>query len=45
MLIGVTNFLSDREAFEALERTALPAICNSKASEDEVRVYNLIGIL
>jgi two-component system CheB/CheR fusion protein len=39
MLIGVTNFFRDREAFEALDRTALPAILNSKAAGDEVRAW------
>ena len=31
MLIGVTNFFRDREAFEALERDVVPVLCEQKA--------------
>ncbi|MFP3558737.1 hypothetical protein SB861_50000 [Paraburkholderia sp. SIMBA_049] len=30
MLIGVTNFFRDREAFEALKREVMPRICDAK---------------
>jgi two-component system CheB/CheR fusion protein len=39
MLISVTNFFRDRDAFEALERTIVPAIFANKTSADEVRVW------
>ena len=32
MLISVTNFFRDREAFEALERIAIPAIFDGKST-------------
>jgi two-component system CheB/CheR fusion protein len=35
MLIGVTNFFRDREAFEALERDIIPALCGQKADADD----------
>ena len=42
MLIGVTNFFRDREAFEALERDILPALFEQKlATEDKsIRVWS-----
>ncbi|WP_449433036.1 CheR family methyltransferase [Pseudomonas putida] len=43
MLIGVTNFFRDREAFEALERHVLPQlVCEREPGEalDEIRVWS-----
>ncbi|MEO9240943.1 CheR family methyltransferase [Pseudomonas inefficax] len=43
MLIGVTNFFRDREAFEALERHVLPQLaCERDPAEgaDEIRVWS-----
>jgi two-component system CheB/CheR fusion protein len=39
MLIGVTNFFRDREAFEALEREVLPGLFEQRAADDPVRVW------
>ena len=40
MLIGVTNFFRDREAFEAVEREVIPKIVTASQSLDEpVRVW------
>jgi two-component system CheB/CheR fusion protein len=39
MLIGVTNFFRDREAFEALERDVMPNLFKDKAPGDEVRAW------
>jgi chemotaxis methyl-accepting protein methylase/CheY-like chemotaxis protein len=39
MLIGVTNFFRDREAFEAVEREVVPDIFASKAEADPLRVW------
>jgi two-component system CheB/CheR fusion protein len=39
MLIGVTNFFRDREAFEALEREVLPELFKDKTRTDEVRAW------
>ena len=39
MLISVTNFFRDREAFEALERIAIPTIFDGKSTGEEVRVW------
>jgi two-component system CheB/CheR fusion protein len=39
MLIGVTNFFRDREAFEALEREIVPELFKDKGVTDEVRVW------
>jgi len=39
MLIGVTNFFRDREAFEALEREVVPELFKDKGSGDEVRAW------
>lgn len=35
MLIGVTNFFRDREAFEALERDVIPALFDQKKDTEE----------
>ncbi len=43
MLIGVTNFFRDREAFEALERDVLPQLVQSVADsseKEELRVWS-----
>jgi two-component system CheB/CheR fusion protein len=44
MLIGVTNFFRDREAFEALERNVIPdlvkALQDSLPHRDEIRVWS-----
>ncbi len=41
MLIGVTNFFRDREAFEALEREVLPKLfSNGGTSDQEIRVWS-----
>ncbi|WP_230020650.1 CheR family methyltransferase [Massilia sp. Bi118] len=39
MLIGVTNFFRDREAFEGVEREIIPELFKDKAPTDEVRVW------
>ena len=39
LLIGVTNFFRDREAFETLERDVLPAIFRDRKPTDEVRAW------
>ena len=42
MLIGVTNFFRDREAFEALERDIIPALFEQKteAEEKTLRIWS-----
>lgn len=40
LLIGVTNFFRDREAFDALERDIVPALFRDRAPEDEVRAWS-----
>ena len=39
MLISVTNFFRDREAFEVLERIAIPAVFEGKSTGHQVRVW------
>jgi two-component system CheB/CheR fusion protein len=39
MLISVTNFFRDREAFEALEREALPPLLEGRKADDELRAW------
>ncbi|CAL8481462.1 two-component system, chemotaxis family, CheB/CheR fusion protein (plasmid) [Caballeronia sp. S22] len=39
MLIGVTNFFRDRDAFEALEREIVRSICEDKSEDASVRVW------
>ena len=39
MLISVTNFFRDAEAFEALQREVVPLIMRGRAPTDEVRVW------
>ncbi len=44
MLIGVTNFFRDREAFEALERDVIPQLVSAAVSaqpeKEEIRVWS-----
>ncbi|MGH8411387.1 MAG: CheR family methyltransferase, partial [Pseudomonas sp.] len=41
MLIGVTNFFRDREAFQALERDVVPSLLKSLGPQrDEIRVWS-----
>nr|WP_229521236.1 CheR family methyltransferase [Massilia sp. IC2-477] len=39
MLIGVTSFFRDREAFDALEQFVLPRICQARPSGEPVRAW------
>jgi two-component system CheB/CheR fusion protein len=39
LLIGVTNFFRDREAFETLEREVIPAIFRERSPTEEVRAW------
>ena len=39
LLIGVTNFFRDTEAFSALRDTVIPAICDGRTPNDEIRVW------
>ncbi|MEO7400495.1 MAG: CheR family methyltransferase, partial [Polaromonas sp.] len=39
MLISVTNFFRDREAFEALERDLLPALFDNLSPDEPLRVW------
>ena len=39
LLITVTNFFRDREAFEALEREVVPKLFDGKSGQDHVRVW------
>lgn len=39
MLIGVTNFFRDREAFESLERDIIPELFKDRGAADEVRAW------
>jgi two-component system, chemotaxis family, CheB/CheR fusion protein len=39
MLIGVTNFFRDRDAFEAVEREVMPKIVTERTLDDPVRVW------
>lgn len=39
MLIGVTNFFRDREAFEGLERAVLPELFRNKTTSDTIRAW------
>ncbi|TDY23128.1 two-component system CheB/CheR fusion protein [Paraburkholderia sp. BL6665CI2N2] len=39
LLIGVTNFFRDREAFEALEREVIPGVFEGKDDGDQVRAW------
>lgn len=39
LLIGVTDFFRDKEAFEALEREIIPQLFSDKSTRDAVRVW------
>jgi two-component system, chemotaxis family, CheB/CheR fusion protein len=39
LLINVTNFFRDKEAFEALEKKIIPTLFAGKSAEDQVRVW------
>lgn len=39
MLIGVTNFFRDREAFESLERDVMPELFKDRGAGEEVRAW------
>jgi len=39
MLIGVTNFFRDREAFESIERAVIPELFKDKLPSDEIRAW------
>jgi PAS domain S-box-containing protein len=39
LLISVTNFFRDKEAFEFLERDVVPRIVQDKTSQDQIRVW------
>src|SRR5262249_22423703 len=39
LLIGVTNFFRDPGAFEALEKTVIPALFEGKGASDNVRIW------
>jgi two-component system CheB/CheR fusion protein len=39
LLIGVTNFFRDREAFEAVERDIMPFIFRDRKASDQVRAW------
>ncbi len=38
-LIGVTCFFRDREAFEILEKSVIPAICNRTNHQNNIRIW------
>jgi two-component system CheB/CheR fusion protein len=39
LLIGVTNFFRDPDAFEALEREVIPKIFEGKSPDDSIRIW------
>ncbi len=39
LLIGVTRFFRDRDAYEQLESTVIPELVRTAAEEDEVRIW------
>jgi len=39
MLIGVTNFFRDREAFDSIERDVMPELFKDRVAGDEVRAW------
>lgn len=41
MLISVTNFFRDREAFEALERDVIPVLFDRAGAEDQIRAWSV----
>ena len=40
LLINVTNFFRDKEAFERLEKEVIPGLFSSKGASDVVRVWS-----
>ncbi|MET0753907.1 MAG: CheR family methyltransferase, partial [Pyrinomonadaceae bacterium] len=40
LLINVTNFFRDRDAFDALEREVIPALFDGKNAKDTIRVWS-----
>lgn len=40
MLISVTNFFRDTDAFDLLARDILPAVCQGRAAQERVRVWS-----
>ncbi|MBS6360719.1 CheR family methyltransferase [Burkholderia sp.] len=41
MLISVTNFFRDKEAFEVLERDVLPQLFDGRSEQDRIRVWSV----
>lgn len=41
LLISVTNFFRDREAFEALEREVIPQIFETAAADEQIRCWTI----
>ena len=41
MLIGVTNFFRDPEAFEILEKQVLPALLKNRAPDSTIRIWSV----
>ncbi|MGF6416015.1 two-component system CheB/CheR fusion protein [Paraburkholderia sp. MM5482-R2] len=41
MLISVTNFFRDKEAFDVLEREVLPPLFESRGEQDRIRVWSV----
>jgi two-component system, chemotaxis family, CheB/CheR fusion protein len=41
ILIGVTNFFRDRDSWVALEENVIPALFDTKKSEDGIRVWSI----
>ena len=39
MLIGVTAFFRDKEAFQIIEQQVIPALCEAKAAHEPVRIW------
>lgn len=39
LLISVTNFFRDREAFDALQRRVIPKLFENRSADDQVRVW------
>ncbi|WP_325170206.1 protein-glutamate O-methyltransferase CheR [Noviherbaspirillum pedocola] len=41
MLISVTNFFRDREAFDVLEREVIPAVFKNAQEEEAIRAWSV----
>jgi two-component system CheB/CheR fusion protein len=39
LLIGVTSYFRDSEAFAALRQTVIPAICDGRTANEEIRIW------